>query len=66
MNPNPDDPRHFYDYRGAYLGGVQGPDPTTRHWPSAYKLEGHPRMVLNGVNTKTGKPTLEAMLGMSQ
>ncbi len=53
LNPNPDDPQHFYDYRAAYKAGA-GPD-ETGHWPSAYKQEGHPRMVIDGVNTKTGK-----------
>jgi hypothetical protein len=23
MNPNPDDPRHYYDYRSAYRAGVE-------------------------------------------
>jgi hypothetical protein len=70
INPNPDDPRHFYDFRGAYLSG-QGPnlDPVERimsqlpgvesdygHWSSLFKREGHPRMILNDMNTKTGLP----------
>lgn len=55
LNPNPDDPRHFYDYRGAYEAGVRAPN-QEGHWPSEFKLEGHPRMVLGGVNTKTGLP----------
>jgi hypothetical protein len=53
LNPNPDDPQHFYDYRAAHAAGAE-PD-ATGHWPSKFKLEGHPRMVLNGVNTKTGE-----------
>ena len=53
LNPNPDDPRHFYDYRAAFRAGA-GPGPDG-HWPSVFKREGHPRMVLDGVNTKTGK-----------
>lgn len=53
LNPNPDDPLHFYDYRAAFKAG-EGPD-ETGHWPSEFKLEGHPRMVLDGVNTKTGE-----------
>lgn len=52
LNPNPDDPKHFYDYRAAYKAGVAGPD-GTGHWPSKFKKEGHPRMFINGVNTKT-------------
>ena len=53
INPNPDDPNHFYDYRAAHKAGAEpGPD---GHWPSEFKLEGHPRMVLDNVNTKTGR-----------
>jgi hypothetical protein len=56
LNPNPDDPQHFYDYRAAFLSGA-APD-ESGHWPSKFKTEGHPRMVLDGINTKTGKPAL--------
>jgi hypothetical protein len=58
LNPDPDDPQHFYDYRSAFAAGVKGPD-KTGHWPSEYKTEGHPRMVVDGVNTKTGEPDAE-------
>jgi len=50
---DPDDPKHFYNYRAAYKAGV-GPD-SKGHWPSKYKKEGHPRIMVDGVNTKTGK-----------
>jgi len=53
LNLNPDDPKHFYDYRKAFEAGAE-PD-ETGHWPSEFKLEGHPRMFLKGINTKTGK-----------
>jgi hypothetical protein len=53
LNPDPDDPQHFYDYRAAFQAGA-GPD-ETGHWPSQFKREGHPRMVVDGVNTKTGE-----------
>jgi hypothetical protein len=58
LNPNPDDPGHFYDYRAAYRAGAypQADDQGVFHWPSAFKLEGHPNMVVGGVNTKTGQP----------
>lgn len=53
INRNPDDPQHFYDYRAAFKAGVSpGPD---GHWDSRFKIEGHPRMILDGVNTKTGE-----------
>lgn len=54
LNPNPDDPQHFYDYRAAFKAGA-GPGPDG-HWPSQFKREGHPRMVIDGINTKTGQP----------
>jgi len=53
LNPDPDAKEHYYDYRGAWKAGAK-PD-STGHWPSKYKLEGHPRMIIDGVNTKTGK-----------
>jgi hypothetical protein len=54
LNPNPDDPAHQYDYRGAYRAGM-GPD-VTGHWPSAYKMAGHPNLVIGGIDTRTGLP----------
>lgn len=55
LNPNPDDPRHQYDYRAAFLHDA-APDPTTGHWPSQLKLAGHPNRVVGGVDTITGQP----------
>lgn len=52
LNPDPDAPEHYYDYRAAYKAG-EGPGPDG-HWPSKYKREGHPRMMVDGINTKTG------------
>ena len=54
LNPNPDDPNHFYDYRGAYKSGIRSPN-IEGHWPSQFKLRGHPRMIIDGINTKTGE-----------
>ena len=54
LDPNPDDPRHHYDYRAAYLAGAE---PTVQkednkfHWPSEFKGEGHPNLFVNGVDT---------------
>lgn len=53
LNPNPDDPQHFYDYRAAFRAGAE-PD-QAGHWPSQFKREGHPRTVVGGVNTITGQ-----------
>jgi hypothetical protein len=58
INPNPDDPKHFYDYRGAYQAGVSPSiDPTDGlyHWDSRFKTEEHPNKIVNGVNTITGQ-----------
>lgn len=49
LNPNPDDPQHFYNYRAAFAAGAE-PD-STGHWPSKYKTSGHPRRFINGVDT---------------
>ena len=53
LNPNPDDPRHFYDYRTAYKQGFR-PD-ESGHMDSRFKAKGHPREVIDGVNTRTGE-----------
>ncbi len=60
LDPNPDDPRHHYDYRAAHKAGVTPPSKPGGHWPSKYKTSGHPRLHLpdkagNLVNTKTGR-----------
>ncbi len=56
LSADADHPEHHYDWRAAYRAGAK-PD-ETGHWPSVYKKEGHPRMVVDGVNTKTGKPAV--------
>lgn len=49
--PSADDPEHFYDYRGAYLQNMNlGPN-QQGHFPSEFKMSGHPRTYLGGVNT---------------
>jgi hypothetical protein len=53
IDKNPDDPRHHYDYRGAYSAGVEPDD--SGHWSSIFKDEKHPNLVVDGVNTKTGQ-----------
>lgn len=56
VNPNPDDPRHKYDYRGAFKAGDR-PAPK-EHWGSTFKQSGHAREFVvtdHGIlNTKTG------------
>lgn len=53
LSPDPGDPLHFYDYRAAYLAGAR-PD-RTGHWPSAHKRLGHPNLIVNGIDTRTGQ-----------
>ena len=60
LNPNPDDPRHFYDYRAAFDAG-SGPD-ESGHWPSKFKMEGNERLVIDGVDTRTNKPVDQAFI----
>uniref|UniRef100_A0A6M3J2B6 Putative methyltransferase n=1 Tax=viral metagenome TaxID=1070528 RepID=A0A6M3J2B6_9ZZZZ len=55
LSPDPDDPRHHYNYRAAYSAGVQGPD-TSGHWPSRFKSQDHPNRFVNGIDTITGQP----------
>lgn len=76
LDPNPDNPEHGYDYRGAWKdtpstskGPVAnkpnfGPDEKSGHWPSKHKTKSNPRRVINGTDTKTGRgvgPTKDAI-----
>ncbi len=54
LDPDPDAPEHFYDYRAAFAAGAE-PD-VSGHWPSQFKREGHPRLIIDGVDTRTGQP----------
>jgi diguanylate cyclase (GGDEF)-like protein len=54
LSPDPDDPRHFYNYRAAFRSGAE-PD-ETGHWPSKFKREGHPDLIIDGVDTRTNEP----------
>lgn len=51
INPNPDDPEHFYDYRAFHrdmeAGKVIPPDQPGGHFSSDYKMPGHPRTYLD-------------------
>ena len=61
MNPNPDDPRHHYDYRGLWKETGKLPDPK-EHGDSRFKTEGHPRTYVDPKTDKgsaTPKPGYE-------
>lgn len=56
LNPDPDDPKQFYDYRAAFRVGAE-PD-KEGHWPSYFKQPGHPRLIVDGIDTRTGRPAM--------
>jgi hypothetical protein len=58
LNPNPDDPRHFYDLRGAFLRGLSS-DPETGHLSDLYKLPGHPSFSDESVYYQPGMKALK-------
>ena len=40
---DPDDPKHYYDYRSAFSAGIKAPNlKKGEHWPSKYKDDLHP------------------------
>ena len=53
LNPDPDDPRQFYDYRAAYRAGA-APD-ESGHWPSDFKKDGHPNLIVGGFDVRNGQ-----------
>ena len=53
LDPDPDHPLQHYDYRAAYKAGAT-PD-SEGHWPSTFKEDTHPRLIVDGTNTKTGE-----------
>lgn len=46
VSMNPDDPEHYYDYRGWYKSGISGGrdwhDEGRMHGPDDFKMPGHP------------------------
>ena len=60
MNKNPDDPKHYYDYRGLWkdTGSLPGKG---EHGDSKFKIEGHPRTYVNekGVGSAVPKKGYE-------
>ena len=66
ISPDPDDPKHYYDYRSAYNAGAD-PD-GDMHLPSEFKHDLHPNRYVVGKNleimdSKYNKPAkLEEMI----
>lgn len=54
ISPDPDDPKHKYDYRAAYKSGAepQIADDNQYHWPSRFKADDHPNRFVAGIDTK--------------
>jgi len=45
INPDPDDPKHYYDYRASYMHGFNhefDKESGEYHWPSKCKHDLHP------------------------
>ena len=66
---NPEDPLHYYDYKGAYEAGEAIPSEKGEHWPSKFKHDLHPNRFITGKvagypeiswwDSKHGKPAKE-------
>lgn len=55
IDPDPDNPLHKYDYRGAYRAKIEPAVDSTDglyHWPSEFKDDDHPNRFVKGVDTK--------------
>ena len=46
LNPDPDDPRHYYDYRSAFKAGAELDE--RKHLPSQFKHDLHPNRFVVG------------------
>lgn len=64
LNPDPDDPKHKYDYRAAFSAGVT-PD-EAGHFPSEFKDPDHPNRFVDGIDTITGKPSALTRIGKAR
>jgi hypothetical protein len=52
LNPDPDDPRHYYDFRRAFQSGFQ----PSGHWPSEFRLAGNPDREVDRMDTLANTP----------
>jgi hypothetical protein len=58
IDPDPDNPLHKYDYRGAYKAGLEpviSEEDGLYHWDSQFKDEDHPNRYVGGIDTITGE-----------
>lgn len=54
-----DRPDSFYDYYSAYKAGVNRD--ATGHFDSRFKRLGHPNLIIDGIDTRTGKKANSAL-----
>ncbi len=52
INPDPDTPEHYYDYRGAWKEGMQGDE--RGHLPDTFKTPGHPTFSVESTYYRPG------------
>ena len=68
LDPDPDNPLHYYDYRKAYKSGVNpeiSKEDGFYHWPSEFKHDDHPNRFVDGWDTKYNIPEHKWNLGKS-
>ena len=59
IDPDPDNPKHLYDYRSAYMAGAYptiSKEDNRYHWPSEFKDDEHPNRFVDGWDTKYNVP----------
>ena len=60
LDLDPDNPLHFYNWRAAFKAKAE-PD-AEGHWPSQFKMLGHPELVVDGMDTRTMTPATVELL----
>lgn len=58
IDPDPDNPLHKYDYRGAWKAGIEpviSEEDGLYHWDSRFKELDHPNRFVDGIDTITGE-----------
>ena len=53
LDPNPDNPLHYYDWRAAFQSGAAAD--AAGHWPSTFKKIGHLNLIVDGRDTRTSE-----------
>jgi hypothetical protein len=61
---NPDHPSTFYDWRAAWRAHAEPDQQGT--WPPQFRQLGHPDLILDGVDTRSGQPATDALRRASE